>query len=371
MPFPINRRQFLTSGFSTLATITGAPSFLTAAEAPAPRIPLGFDNFSIRALGWKAPALLDYAAKQQVDTVLFSDLDVYESREPAYLKSIKTKADGLGIRIHAGTGSICPTASNFNPKWGTAEEHLALAIRVARDVGSPVVRCYLGSMADRTRGDGIEEHMENTVKVCKSLRSQAVDAGVKIAIENHAGDMQAWELVQLIEAAGKDYVGATLDSGNAVWTIEDPFVNLEILGPYAVTTGIRDCAVWSDDEGAQVIWTAMGDGHIDFKKYVARFAEICPGVPIQLEIISGGNPRKFPYLNEEFWAGFPKARASEFSRFVAMAERGTPYSPPPMPEAATREESTQKFQLSELERSLRYCREILGLGTRAASPLEH
>src|SRR5262249_12286249 len=47
---------------------------------------LGFDNFSIRALGWKAPQLLDYAAKLKVDTVLFSDLDVYENHGDAYLK---------------------------------------------------------------------------------------------------------------------------------------------------------------------------------------------------------------------------------------------------------------------------------------------
>ena len=78
------------------------------------------------------------------------------------------------------------------------------------------------------------------MKVCRSVRSRAVDAGVKIAIENHAGDMQAWELVTLITEAGRDYVGATLDSGNATWTLEDPLVNLEILGPYAVATGIRD-----------------------------------------------------------------------------------------------------------------------------------
>jgi hypothetical protein len=43
------------------------------------RLKLGFDNYSIRALGWKAPRLLDYAASLGVDTVLFSDLDVYEN----------------------------------------------------------------------------------------------------------------------------------------------------------------------------------------------------------------------------------------------------------------------------------------------------
>ena len=34
------------------------------------RMKLGFDNFSIRAMGWKAPQLLDYAAKLNVDVIL-------------------------------------------------------------------------------------------------------------------------------------------------------------------------------------------------------------------------------------------------------------------------------------------------------------
>ena len=69
------------------------------------------------------------------------------------------------------------------------------------------------------------------MKVLKSCRSRALDAGVKVAVENHAGDMQARELVTLIEAAGKDFVGAVVDSGNATWTLEEPLGNLEILGP--------------------------------------------------------------------------------------------------------------------------------------------
>lgn len=327
------------------------------------KIKLGFDNFSIRAFGWKAAQLLDYAATLKVDTILLSDLDVYESHTDAALREVKAKADDLGIEIHAGTGSICPSSGTFNKKWGAAEEHLKLAIRVAKALGSPVARCYQGRAEDRTRDGGIEPHIANTVKVCKAVRSYAVDQGVKIAIENHAGDLQAWELAGLIEEAGKDYVGATLDSGNATWILEDPLVNLEILGPYAVSTGIRDSMIWESPEGAVVQWTAMGEGLVDWKAWVARFAEICPAVPVQLEIISGFN-RAFPYLKPEFWKPYPKVRAPEFARFVALAKRGKPrdtFSPPKGPE---RKKAEQDYQKAELERSLRYCKEVLGLGLK-------
>ena len=52
----------------------------------------------------------------------------------------------------------------------------------------------LGSSADRTGEVPLEGHIENTAKVLRNVRSRVVDAGLKIAIENHAGDMQAREV---------------------------------------------------------------------------------------------------------------------------------------------------------------------------------
>jgi len=331
---------------------------------PRQRIKLGFDNFSIRALGWKAPQLLDYAAALKVDTVLFSDLDVYESHSDPYLKEIKAKADDLGIEIHAGTGSICPSSATFNRRFGTAEEHLSLTLRVAKALGSTVARCYQGSAEDRKSEGGLAARMKDTVKVCQAVRGRAVDAGVKIAIENHAGDMQAWELVALIEEAGRDYVGATMDSGNAAWTLEDPLQNLEILGPYAVTTGIRNSAVWEYEDGAIVQWTGIGDGDVDFHAYIKRFAELCPHTPVQLEIISG-SPRKYPYLKDDFWKSYRDVRAYEFTRFVALAKRGRPREPFRVPEGKDRKTAEQEYQKAELERSIKYCKEVLGLGLKS------
>lgn len=324
---------------------------------------LGFDNYAIRAFGWKAPQLLDYAAKVNVDTVLFSDLDVYENHTETYLKDLKKRADDLGIEVQVGTGSICPSAKTFNKKYGTAEEHLALLIRVAQTMGSRVARCFQGTFDDRHLPGGLEARWQDTIKVCQAVRTRALDAGVKIAIENHAGDMQAWELVNLIEACGRDFVGATLDSGNAAWTLEDPLHNLEILGPYAVTTGIRDSMIWETPEGANVMWMAMGEGLVDWSTFFDRFAQLCPGVPVQLEIISGGI-RNFPYQKPEFWRDYRDIRAQEFLNFTNLAKRGQAREPFKVPAGQDRRQAEQQFQQAELERSLKYCREVLGLGLK-------
>jgi sugar phosphate isomerase/epimerase len=314
-------------------------------------------------MGWKAPQLVDYAASLGADSLFITDLDAFESFDPSYLATLRQRAAAKGVLIQAGTWSICPTSKAFKPKWGSAEEHLALAIDVAKGVGSPIIRVVLGTAEDRLTDGGIERHMEETAKVCRACRSRAQDAGVKIAIENHAGDMHSTELVRLIDAAGRDYVGANIDSGNALWTLEDPLASLETIGPYALTSSLRDSAVWKTERGARVQWTAMGDGDIDLKAYFTRFRELCPGVPVHIETISG-NSREFAYLDPAFWKPWPNMPASAFARFVALAERGKPRERWMPPAGEDRTKAEQTYQRAELERSLTYCHDTLGLGRR-------
>jgi 3-oxoisoapionate decarboxylase len=326
---------------------------------PAPKARLGFDNYSLRALKWNASQLIDYAASMRLDSLFLTDLDVYESFDEGYLSELKKKADDHGIILYAGSWSICPTSKFFKDKWGTAKEHLALGIRVAKALGSPVFRCILGMGEDRKTPGGIEARMADTIKVCRSVRSQALDAGVKIAIENHAGDMQAWEVASLCEEAGRDYVGVTFDTGNAVWTMEDPLESLEILGPYIAALALRDSMIWQTVEGAALQWTAVGEGVIDFKPFVKRFIELCHGIPINVEIISG-NPLPIPFLRKDFWDVWPEARARDFAKFEALTRLG--HAIPP--HHSKDDKAEQNYQRDELERSLAYCKKTLGLGLK-------
>src|SRR2546427_7631823 len=151
----------------------------------ADKLKLGLDNYAIRALGWKAPRLIEYAASLNLDTILLSDLDVYESHAEGDLNEIKARADALGIEIQVGMLSICPGSKLFDSRRGTAEEQLKLTIRIARALGSSVARCVLGHVEDRKSNGGIEARIAATVEVLKNVRSLALDSGVKIAEENH------------------------------------------------------------------------------------------------------------------------------------------------------------------------------------------
>ncbi len=361
----LSRRAFLQASATAAAALSLAPSATRAAGGVGDKkIKLGIDNFSIRAWKWKADALIDYAAQLRTDSLFITDLDAFESFEEPYLKGLRQKAADKDLQIHLGSWSICPTSKTFRNKWGTADEHLALGLRMAQALGSPVFRVVLGNQEDRKSPGGIKARMEDTLKVLKSGRSRSLDTGVKIAIENHAGDMQARELVQLIEAAGKDYVGANMDSGNAAWTVEDPQESLEILAPYAVTTSLRDSAIWETEKGAIVQWTAMGEGTVDVHAYFKRYAELCPQIPVHIETISGFN-REIPYLQPGFWDLFPNMAARDFAKFVALAKRGKPRDAWKPPQDKPREQADQEYQKAEIERSIRNAKEMLGLGLKA------
>jgi 3-oxoisoapionate decarboxylase len=357
-----NRRTFLKTMAATGAGLALARTAPAAEDEtkPAHKTRLGFDNFSVRAMKWNAGQLIDYAASLKLDSLFLTDLDVYENFNESYLRDLKKKADDNGLVIYAGSWSICPTSKFFKNKWGTAEEHLALGIRVAKTLQSPAFRCILGMGDDRGTPGGIEARMADTIKVCRSARSQALDAGVKIAIENHAGDMQAWELAGLCEEAGKEYVGVTLDTGNSTWTMEDPMESLEILAPYVAASALRDSMIWPTARGAAIQWTAIGEGVIDYKAFVPRFIELCPKVPVNVEIISGFT-RDMPYFRKDFWKVWPKARASDFAKFDALTRLGKMIPEHHSPDAT----AEQAYQKSELERSLAYCKETLGLGLKA------
>ena len=352
----MKRRHFL-----GLVGAGAAVEGVSAAE-PTAKVPLGFDNFSLRGLEWKAGKLLDFAAEQKCDVVLFSDLDVYESHDPVYLRELAAQAKEGGITLQAGTGGICPTGERSVTKYGTQPEHLRVLLKVARELGADVARCYLGFSGERSSPGGIRARIADTVEVLKEVKGEAIESGVAFAVENHAGDMQAHELRDLIEAAGPDFVGATIDPGNAAWTLEDPVRNLEILAPYAKSSGVRDTMVWQDEKGKIATqWMAVGEGNVDFARYFEIWRERCAGAPVVLETISQYG-KTFAWEEDKFWEIYPEALAEDFAAYLRLAKSGRAVQKN-APDSSD-QEAVKKFQMEELKRSLAICREKFGLGVK-------
>lgn len=333
----MRRREFT-------ATALGAPLAMAATTTP-----LGIDLFSIRSSGFTPFEYLDYSAKLGAKVVHFSEIRFIGSLEDDHLRKVRAHADKLGVSIEAGMRSICPTSKAFDKAQGTAEEQIVRMIRAAKILGSPFIRCFVGTMADRP----IEPQIGETVTVLRRVRKQVLDSGLKIAIENHAGDMQGRELKMLIEAAGKDFVGAVVDSGNPLWALEDPHVTLDELAPYALTSHVRDSAVWRTENGIAVAWTRMGEGNLAISGWVRKFRELCPGKAVSLEIIVT-QPRTFPIYDPKFWDAYRNVPAWNLARFLAIAESGKPLSVPAVP----KEQAALK-EREDLEASAVFTKQLL------------
>jgi len=338
------------------------------AQALSPqRLSLGFDTYSIRNLRWKAPQILDYAAGLKLDVVMMSP-PCFESFEEPYLQKVKDQADRLGVRVFPGFGCICPLSKAWNKKQGDPTTYLLNCIRTAKMLGAPAFKVLMGIADDRKQSVPIPQMMETAIKALRTVRSQALDAGVKIAFENH-GDMQAWQVKALIEEAGKEFVGSCFDAGNPVVMLEDPLTALEILGPYVAASHIRDSVVYEIPRGAAFQWVALGDGMIDFKRFVNRFQELCPKAPFLMEIITGNAPQEQPFLEPEFWNEHPSARAAEFAGFLALMKKGRPFTGKMLvsrdgPQPPEYQAALIQQQRIDLERSMDYAKKTLDVGVR-------
>jgi sugar phosphate isomerase/epimerase len=356
----MKRRDFTKiTGFGLLA-LQSFPAFtsielLEIKPSESAKIPLGLCNHSLRSMQLNAQQLIEYAIDQRLDSILLNTFQPFESLDATYLSNLSKIAKSNDVSIYIGAGSISEKSKSFSDKYGNAEELLMKGIRVASTVGSPIVGVRIGSIEDRYLDGGIEKHVETVIKVMKLLRPAALDAGIKFAFENHAGDLRSEELLALINETGTDICGALFDPANALWAMEDPMVALKILEKNIICTSVRDVAVWETDEGATFQGMAIGEGMLDYILFSKTMAELCPGVPLHVETISN-SARPIPFLKPEFWKGFPNLSAAGMIDFLNLAKNGKPQEIKNPPAGIKQKNFDIELQQSELLKSFEYLR---------------
>ena len=237
-------------------------------------------------------------------------------------------------------------------------------------VGLGVIRTLAahGDLIARRAGQKI-------VVTAVSARERGRDRGVDLspyawvedtaALADHPEVDVVVELIGGSEGTALALAERTLAAGKPLVTANKALVArhgraLATLAPYVLTTSLRDTMAWQSQEGVTTQWTAMGEGGVDFRAFFKLFAEMCPGVTVHIETISGF-PRTFPIYAADFWRQFPTARAEDLAAFLAIAQRGKPI-PPFKPPQEGKAAAEQRYQLAELDRSIRHCRDVLGLG---------
>jgi sugar phosphate isomerase/epimerase len=341
----MDRRMFVLG--TAAAALNASRLFAWRAAA----VELGSIDGSVGGNQFTPTQFLDYLSSTKLTWAMVSVPAATLGDETA-LRQIRDHADRLGIKLQLAHGSVCPSARSFNAQLGTLEEQVSRALKASQIFGATCMRCILGGDSERPQ---IDMHIDNMVKAVRGLRSRIVDSGVKLAVENHGGDLQAREMKMMVEAVGPDVMGVCLDSGNPVWMLEDPHMTLEMLIPYAETCHVRDSAVWKVPQGIAVRWVNMGDGNVDIDGWIRKFIQAKPGLPIIFENLVSANPRIHAIYDPPFWDKWRRMPASELSRFLAVAEKGTPKLA--VPRAAGKTAGQQRIE--DLEVCVRYTRDLL------------
>jgi sugar phosphate isomerase/epimerase len=330
------------------------------------RFPLGFNTYSVRAMRWHDLRLLEYGAELKLDAVYLQDSVDPRNDDPAHWAEIKETAARLGLDVQGGDAGALPRMPDG---MNATYERMRQGIRHAVGIGSKLVRFRVaGDRASMPPGP-VDQVMDTMVKTLRALRTQAMDAGVKFAIENHK-DLFCWQTRQVIDAAGKEFVGSYLDTGNPVFVMEDPLATVETLGPVAVMLHLRDSVVYETRDGVAVQWVPLGEGVVDFRQIVAKARDICPPIAIYNKPITGRPPQILPIYRPEFMRQWGDMRASNLARFLALAKQGHPYEktmvvedvPGAMPEPIAA--ALQFQQRDHMERGVEYARKVLDLGVK-------
>ncbi|MBI2687515.1 MAG: TIM barrel protein [Acidobacteria bacterium] len=331
-------------------------------------IPMGLNTYCLRALRWNDAQHLDYCSSQRLDAIFLQDSLDTKKDDPAHWKWVKERAKELGLHLETGGSSLLPKdAGEFDAKIALLRRN----IERAAGMGSPLVRSLLAADRASLPPGTIAQHVENAVKMLRMVRTQAIDSGVKVAIEVHK-DLQAREHRQIVEGAGTEFVGTYLDTGNPVFVMEDPMQTVEVLGKHALTVHLRDSVVYEHPKGIAVQWVPLGEGTVDFPAIVAKVRELCSNVHIYIKPITGRPPYVHPIYDDTYWKTFAEVRAADFARFLALAKKGRPYEGHVVIEDLQNQPVPAHFlpavqfqQREHMERSIAYARKTLGLGVRS------
>lgn len=106
---------------------------------------------------------------------------------------------------------------------------------------------------------------------------------VKLAIENHT-DTYADEVIWLIKQINHPMVGACVDTVNSMCVLEDPLSAVEKLAPYAFSNHLCDHKIDRDEYGLRFHGVALGDGDIDCIKVYNTIRAVSPTDRITFEI---------------------------------------------------------------------------------------
>ena len=206
--------------------------------------------------------LFDETVRLGLDGLHLDD-GVLETLDMSYLKEVNAAAREHGLYLEY----------NFSMDMGGMgigiQHDLAEAIATAAGLGADIVKVSMDLKRPRPVSasrfhDEVMAQMKSFASQLKAAAPQADAAGIKIAVENHC-DSFSEEILWLLDRVNSPVVGACIDTVNAMMVMEDPMQAIANLAPRAFTNHFRDDRIEFQRYGFKLTGTAVGEGDIDMK----------------------------------------------------------------------------------------------------------
>lgn len=180
-----------------------------------------------------------------------------------HMKEVGARAKELGLFLEYNFSMDDPYVPQINLTPNQALDH-------CQALGADIAKASLD--VKRPRPLTAHRHHPEVMKVLalragefKAAAPRAQDLGIRFAIENHT-DTYASEIKWLVQEADHPAVGICVDTGNALFVMEDPVAAFEILAPGSFTNHFKDYRVDYAQYGARFVGVALGEGDIDMVK---------------------------------------------------------------------------------------------------------
>jgi sugar phosphate isomerase/epimerase len=171
-------------------TVTPDQAALSLMDAMRKAAELGFDGITLAAKRPHAlPLDLSPADREQI---------------------VETAADlRLEIPCIAGYNDFCHTSA-FDREINLA--YTIDCIKLAHDVGAPIVRTFASGMGDYHQGASVSQQIQWTIALAKEAAQVAEDLGVTLVIQNHSPiGNDVYGLLQIVEGVGSPAYKAAID----------------------------------------------------------------------------------------------------------------------------------------------------------------
>ncbi|HEY0700810.1 MAG TPA: TIM barrel protein [Micromonospora sp.] len=259
------------------------------------------------------PAALELVRELGLDGLLFATpRSVSPSLDPAALRDARQAAEDRGWFVEVGVGCLGP--------HGDTGERLAELTRMID--AAVALGCDQFFAYTRTERRGVahthRDQLGRIREVLAGLRPVLLDRGCRLNVKTHE-DLSSAEVLQLVEAAGVDVFGVSLDVANLVVRAEDPVEVTRRLAPYVHQTHLEDVALFLVDEGLRRRVRPCGDGVLDWTAILRSLVHDAPARHLVLEQHRGLFDAEI--FTDDWFDAEPHVRPRELAHLVRAAVR--------------------------------------------------